>query len=432
MAIHRTCDGIRRRDAMKIGLMGGVGLSLSGYLQLSSAGEVADKNAKAGIFIDLTGGPTHLDTFDLKPDAASEFRGDFKPIATNVPGMLISEHLPKLAQQADKFCILRGVSHTLAAHRLGSEYVNTGTRPIASLTYPAYGSVVAKELTAPVDLPPNVAIPRGSHSSGFLGVKYASLNTNSTPKAGAPYAVRGVSLSGGLTIEEVNRRQDLLTSLDRKFRGYESDDQLLEGLDQFSQQAHAIITSKKAREAFDVSKESPAFAKAFEADSFSMSCLLAIRLVEAGVRFVTITNGGWDTHVDGFTRLKEKQLPPLDNGLAALYGGLADRGLLDQTTVFVTGEFGRTPKINANGGRDHYPRCMTMLMAGGGVRGGQVIGASDEKGSAPADGHGIRPDDVAASFYHALGIDHTKEYHTSSGRPITLVRDGNVIEKLFA
>ncbi|PQO47436.1 DUF1501 domain-containing protein [Blastopirellula marina] len=432
MSIHRTCDGVRRRDVLKIGLMGGVGLSLSGYLQLSHAGEVADKNAKAGIFIDLQGGPTHLDTFDLKPDAPKEFRGDFNPIDTNVPGIQISEHLPKLAKQADKFCILRGVSHTLAAHRLGQEYVNTGTRPIASLSYPSYGSVVAKELSAPVDLPPNVAIPRAPHTSGFLGVKYAPLNTNSTPRAGAPYSVRGVSLTGGLTVDEVNRRQDLLTSLDRKFRGYESDDQLLEGLDQFSQQAHAIITSKKAREAFDVSKESSAFSKPFEADSFSMSCLLAIRLVEAGVRFVTITNGGWDTHQDGFARLKDRQLPPLDNGLAALYNGLAEKGMLDQTAVFVTGEFGRTPKINANGGRDHYPRCMTMLMAGGGMRGGQVIGESDEKGTAPADGHGIKPDDVAASFYHALGIDHTKEYHTNTGRPITIVRDGNVIDKLFA
>jgi hypothetical protein len=339
-----------------------------------------------------------------------------------------------LARCADKFAILRGVTHTLAAHALGSEYVNTGSRPIPSLEYPGYGSVVTKELGGPPDLPPFVAIPGGRQRPGFLGVKYAPLNTASVPQPGRPFSVRGISLQSGLTVTEVEKRQNLLEQLDQTFRQVESDSDLLDGLDRFSQQAHAIITSDRARQAFDVSQESPSFGKPFGQTSFGQSCLLATRLIASGVRFVSISSGGWDTHQDNFTRLKTRQLPPLDEGLAALLTGLEQKGLLESTAVLVTGEFGRTPKINkrsAEGGRDHYPRCMFMLMAGGGVRGGQVVGQSDDKATGPAN-EGFSPDDVAASFYHNLGIDHTKEYHSSTGRPITIVRNGTVIRDLFA
>jgi Protein of unknown function (DUF1501) len=433
MAFSLTCDGIKRRDFLKVGALG-AGLSLSGYLRLAAAGETAGAKAKSAIFINLTGGPSHMDTFDLKPNAPSEFRGQFSPIKTNVSGVEISEHLPKLAQCADKFAIVRGVTHTLGAHELGTEYVNTGSRPIPSLEYPGYGAVVTKELGGPQDLPPFVAIPNSNQRPGFLGVQYAPLNTTSTPKAGTPYGVRGISLGNGLTIEEIERRNSLLADLDKTFAAVESNSQLLTGLDRFTEQAHAIITSRRARDAFDVSKESAEFAKPFGDDPFGMSCLLATRLIESGVRFVTLTLGGWDTHNSNWTRLKTNLLPKLDTGLSSLLNGLSSKGLLDTTTVFVTGEFGRTPKINsrdAEGGRDHYPRCMFMLMAGGGVKGGQVVGESDETASAPKN-EGYSPDDVAATFYHTLGIDHTKEYHTNTGRPITIVRDGHVIKKLLA
>jgi hypothetical protein len=433
MAFSLTCDGMKRRDFLRVGALG-AGLSLSGYLRLASAGDVARAKAKSAIFINLTGGPSHMDTFDLKPDAPAEFRGQFNPIKTNAPGVEISEHLPKLATCADKFAILRGVTHTLGAHELGTEYVNTGSRPIPSLEYPGYGAVVTKELGGPHDLPPFVAIPNSNQRAGFLGVQYAPLNTTSTPRPGQAYGVRGITLGNNLTIEEVERRSNLLADLDKTFAAVESNSQLLTGLDRFSEQAHAIITSRKAREAFDVSKESPTFAKPFGETPFGMSCLLGTRLIESGVRFVTLTLGGWDTHNSNWTRLKTRLLPDLDTGLAALLNGLSEKGLLDTTTVFVTGEFGRTPKINsrdAEGGRDHYPRCMFMLMAGGGVRGGQVLGESDETASAPKN-EGFSPDDVAATFYHTLGIDHTKEYHSTSGRPITIVRDGKVIQKLFS
>ncbi|GIW93832.1 MAG: hypothetical protein KatS3mg110_1873 [Pirellulaceae bacterium] len=435
MAIHRTCDGMRRRDFLKVGAIGGMGFTLATYLRMAKAGQVKPARAKSAIFIHLAGGPSHLDTFDMKPQAPDEYRGKFRPIDTNVPGIQISEHLPKLAKCVDKYVILRGVTHTLAAHQLGSQYVNTGTRPIASLEYPGYGAVVTKETWQPSDLPPFVAIPSNNYQTpGFLGVKYAPLNTGATPRAGQPFSVRGISLGNGLTVAEVERRHQLLRDLDVAFRGFESEDQLLEGLDEFSRQAYAIITSPRSRDAFDISKESPAFAKMFGETPFGVSCLLATRLIESGVRFVTLSYGGWDTHQDNFTRLKDRVLPPFDEGLAALFEGLHQKGLLESTVVFVTGEFGRTPKINnrsAEGGRDHYPRCMFMLLAGGGIRGGQVLGESDDKATAPRH-EGFKPDDVAASFYHALGIDHTKEYHTDTGRPITIVRDGRVIRELFA
>lgn len=430
-----TCDGIARRDFLKVGALG-TGLSLAGFLNISHAKAAQPGKAKSAIFIHLGGGPSHMDTFDLKPDAPSEYRGTFNPIKTNVSGIEISEHLPKLAACADKFAILRNVSHTLAAHELGTEYVSTGNRPLPSIDYPGYGSVVSKEFSTHLekDLPPYVAVPDTKQRAGFLGVQYAPLSTASTPAVGKPFNVRGIALGGGLTLTEVERRQKLLTDLDQTFAAVEKDSQLLTGLDQFGEQAHAIITSKRAREAFDISKESADIIGRFGTDSFGQSCLLASRLVESGVRFVTLSMGGWDTHQNNFTQLSKKQCPNFDNGLAPLITTLADKGLLESTAILVTGEFGRTPKINnraAEGGRDHYPRAMFMLMAGGGVKGGQVIGKTDDKGTQP-DGDAISPDDVAATFYHLLGIDSTKEYHTNTGRPIMIVRDGKVVKSLVS
>jgi uncharacterized protein (DUF1501 family) len=246
--------------------------------------------------------------------------------------------------------------------------------------------------------------------------------------------VRGISLGAGITVEQLDRRQSLLRDIDTTFASLEGKDQLLTGLNRFSDKAFSMLTSERARSAFDISKESPTFAAQFGADAFEQSCLLAIRLIESGVRFVSLSIGGWDNHTDIFNILSNKQLPKLDNGLSSLLVGLQQKGLLSSTAVMVTGEFGRTPKVNTRatlGGRDHYPRCMFMLMAGGKVRGGQVIGSSDETAAGPAN-EAIKPDDVAASFYHNLGIDHKQEFQTETGRPITLVRDGEVVPQLFA
>lgn len=431
MAINRTCDGIRRRDFVQAGALAG-GLSLSGYLRMSAAGEVKSTKATSAIFINLSGGPSHMDTFDLKPNAPSEYRGEFNPIPTNVSGLEISEHLPKLAQQADKFALLRGVTHSLAAHELGSLYVHTGNRPLPSIEFPSYGSVVTKELGGPDNLPPYVGLGGSQPKAGYLGVRHSPISTSTAPKPGQPYALRGVSLENGLTVTDVRRRQGLLKDLDTTFRDLEKDNQLLDGLDRFAQQAHSMITSDRSKNAFDTSKEDPAYAEQFGKTDFGMNCLLASRLIESGVKFVTINFGGWDTHNDGWGKLKTKQLPPFDEGLAALLNGLSQKGLLDSTCVFVTGEFGRTPKINTERvGRDHYARAMFMILAGGGIRGGQVLGETDDKALGPV-GTGFSPDQVAATFYHKLGIDHRKEYHTNIGRPVMIVRDGEPIPQLIS
>ena len=373
MAFFKNCDGTTRRDFLRAGVFGTTGLTLASYSQLSAASHV-DPNAKgkAAIFVNLNGGPSHMDTFDLKPDAPSEYRGEFNPIQTCLSGVTISEHLPKLAACMDKFTLLRGVSHSVAAHELGTKYVNTGNRPLPSLEFPGYGAVITKERPGEAELPSFVAIPNSSQRPGYLGVKYAPMNTTSTPVVGQAYRVRGITMAGGLTVEDLERRRGLLTQIDRTFSDVEKDSQLLDGMDEFGRQAHTVISSTKAREAFDISKESPEFSKAFGSTPLGASCLLALRLVESGVRFVTVSNGGWDTHNDNWTALKTRQLPPLDEALSALFTGLAARGLLDSTVVYVTGEFGRTPKINSTrNGRDHYPRNMFMLLGGGGVRGGQ-------------------------------------------------------------
>jgi hypothetical protein len=433
MTTQRYGNGIRRRDFIRVGVLGSAGWGLADYFRLVDAGEVKNAKATSAIFINLVGGPSHIDTFDPKPDAPQEYRGEFKTIRSKVPGMDLCEHLPKLAACADKFALLRGVSHSLTEHQMGTKYMNTGNRPIPSLDFPGYGSVVSKELTSPRDLPPFVAIPKTPQIPGILGVEYAPFNTQSTPRAGQAFTVRGMTLSGGLNGEKLERRQKLLDDLDSSFDAHEKDSGLLRGLDRFSQRAHDIIRSPRASKAFDISQEPAATAKLFPDSPLAQSCLLATRLVEAGVRFVSIDHGGWDTHDHIFPQLKDKLLPELDGGLSALLTVLDLKGRLKTTAVFVTGEFGRTPKLSKErAGRDHYPRAMFVILAGGGMKVGQVIGGSDAKAEAPARGDGISPDDVAASFYHSLGINASKEYQTPTSRPIAIVRHGKLIRDLFA
>ncbi len=434
MTKHRQCDGYTRRDAIRVGALGATGLTLGGFLKLSHAGQTNPQTpTRNAIFIELPGGPSHIDTFDLKPDGKPEMRGPFQPIKTVVPGVEICEHLPKLAQQTTQFTILRGVSHSLGAHPLGQKFLFTGNRPTAALEYPAYGSVAAQQFEAEYDLPGYVAIPRASQGPGYLGVKNSALATNAVPVKGRPFNVRGISMAGGLSISELERRKNLLNDLDQTFAALESQHDLLGGLDEFSHKAFQMITSKRTRSAFDISREPESYHQLFADDPFSQSCLLATRLIESGIRFVTLNLGGWDTHQDNFTKLKDDLLPRLDNGLSGLFAGLQSKGLMESTTVFVTGEFGRTPKINsrsAEGGRDHYPRCMFMLMGGGAIRGGQVLGESDQNAEGPAN-EGFKPEDVAASFYQAIGIDPKQEFQTPTGRPVMIVREGNIIPELF-
>lgn len=431
MKKHVYCDGVDRRDFIKIGALAGMGLSMPQWYSMAQGSQLKEKRSRAAIFVRLTGGPSHMDTFDMKPSAPSTHRGEFNEISTKVPGTRICEHLPKLASITDKFAIVRGISHTLAAHQLGQKYLASGNRPIASLEYPTYGSVVSKELSAPESLPPFVAIPnQGNNPTGFLGVEHGPFETSATPQKGRPMQVRGLSLTNGIKMQDIQRRENLVKRYDTLFGSMSHDDKLLAGMDEFSRKAFSMMQSSDAKKAFDLTKEPDSITNLFEDTGFAQSCLLATRLVEAGVPFITISFGGWDTHQDNFNRLKTNNLPSLDDGLAGLFQTLELKGLLDTTTVFVSGEFGRTPKINQRGGRDHYPRAMFSLFAGGGIDVGQVVGESDSKGEAPKDWK-ITPDDLAATLYHTLGINYRKEYHTPTGRPVMIVRNGSPIKELL-
>jgi uncharacterized protein (DUF1501 family) len=425
---HR--HGLTRRDTLRVGFLGLTGLTLADSLRLANAASKKKATADAVLFINLAGGPSHLDTLDMKPNAPAETRGEFKPIQSKLPGLSVCEYLPRIAQAADQFTLIRGISHTTGDHPQGQAYIAAGNRPGPAVKYPSYGSVAMKELPADPDLPPYVAIPQTEWNAGYMGDAFAPFKTNAVPKPGEPFAVRGITLAKGLTLDKVNRREQLLKKVDKTFRESDTNSQLLDALDTFGKQAHSMITSKRTREAFDVSREPESIRNQFAADELGQSLLLATRLLASGVRFVTVTNQGWDTHLDNF-KGHQRLMPPIDAGFTAALSALREKGLLERTLVVCMGEFGRTPKINANVGRDHYPRANWCMMAGGGVKPGQLIGATNEAGTAASDGTDIQPDDLGASIFHALGIDHHKEYYTKTGRPVSLIPHGNVMQELF-
>lgn len=425
---HHT--NIPRRSLLQAGVLGTAGLTLPGFLRLAHGSDQRSSTADSVLFLNLAGGPAHLDTLDMKENLPEETRSEFSSIPSKIPGLAVCEHLPRLADSIDQFTLIRGISHTTGDHPQGQAYIATGNRPTPALKYPSYGSVVTKELPADPELPPYVAIPQTEWSAGYMGDAYAPFKTNAVPKPGERFSVRGISPAAGVTIDKIERREKLLGDLDTRLREADTDSQLLEALDTFGEQAYRMITSDKTQRAFDVSKEPESIQKLFGSDEVSQSLLLATRLIESGVRFVTVTNQGWDTHLDNFEGHK-KLMPPLDHGLTAAMTALQEKGLLERTLVVVMGEFGRTPKINQNVGRDHYPRANWCLTAGGGVNPGQLIGATDEKGEGPADDTDIHPDDLGASIFHALGIDHHKEYYTRTGRPVSLIPNGRVIRELF-
>ena len=415
---------------LKVGALGG--LSLSNYLRVKAASK-STSSTRSGIFIFLEGGPSHQDTFDLKPDAPSEYRGEFNPISTSVPGIQICEHLPELAKRAKDYAIIRGLTHTLADHGIGKKYLLTGNRPSQTLSYPEYGSVVSKVHPSASDLPSYVSIDESFVGPGYLGNEFSAL-TAKKPTYGIPYSVRGISLEDGLTVEKYNSQKKLLDDLDTAFQGYEDLDESVRGLDRFGEQAHDIISSPTTRKAFDLSLEKPSEATRFGRHEFGQSLLLASRLIESGVHFVTVrlrpAEFDFDTHTDNFSRLSNL-LPPFDKGLASLIDRLKERGLFSSTAIMVAGEFGRTPKVNNQGGRDHWARAMFALMAGGDVQGGQAIGETDKLAGEP-EGAGYSPEDIAASFFQNIGISPQKEFQTNVGRPINLVRDGQLIKQLFS
>jgi uncharacterized protein (DUF1501 family) len=432
MAMRSFSTGVTRRSFLKAGFLGGLGLTLADYLALADGKRASRPRADACIFIHLQGGPSHLDTLDMKPEAPAAERGEFTPVQTRVTGLRVCEHLPGFARAADRFCLVRGISHSAGAHPQADEYVFTGNRPSPAVKYPSLGSVLARERPSRPDTPSFVAVPTSEMDPGLLGVAYAPYKTTAVPRRGQPFQVRGLALGEGVSVEQVLERARLLEDLDTRFRAIEKDSALLEGMDRFGRTATQMILSAHARQAFDVGQESPRFAGLFADNELGQSLLLACRLVEFGVRFVTVSHGGWDTHLDNFTNLKTKLLPPFDAGIVALVEGLRQKGLLERTLVVCLGEFGRTPAINARAGRDHWPRAGWALFAGGGVQTGQLLGGTDRKGHGPDSATKIAPDDLAASIYHALGIDARLEYHTPTGRPVLLVPHGKLLDGLLA
>ncbi|MEL6107564.1 MAG: DUF1501 domain-containing protein [Planctomycetota bacterium] len=417
-----------RRTAIKIGALG-AGLGLGDYFRLANANE-SQLSDRSAVLIFLKGGPSHQDTFDMKPLAPAEYRGEFRPIRTNVPGIEICEHLPQLAKRADQYAITRGITHNLADHGIGTSYLLTGNRPTPTVRYPMYGSVVSHQRAAEHDLPSFVSIDRPLGGPGFLGPEYGPLSTGEKPQYGMPFRVRGISLDDGLTIGRYRSRARLAKDLDVFYQGLEQIDNQVRSLDRFQRQAFDLISSPRSRDAMDLAKEPESETQRFGKHEFGQSLMMTARLIEAGVRFVTVILEDWDTHQENFNELGGRLLPPLDQGLSAFLDRLTERGLLESTTVLVTGEFGRTPKINKKAGRDHWARAMTSLLAGAGVNTGQVVGRTNDKAEEPV-GTGFSPDDLAATFYSAIGIDPKKEFDSNVGRPITLVRDGDAISRIL-
>ena len=428
------CEGFHRRDFLKAGVLGVLGLSMTDFFRLKATAALEhdiEGKATSAILIWMGGGPSHLDLWDLKPEAPEEIRGVFKPIPTNVSGIEICEHLPKLAKQMDKLCLVRSMTSPEAAHERGTHYMMTGFQPLPGFAVPSYGSVVSK-LKQPLSaLPPYIAVPSpvAYGGAGFLGAALDPFSPGGDP-AQKNFKVRDLQPPRGISQTRVDRRRKLREAVDESFKAYEAGSDRARTADEFYAAAYNLISSSEARAAFDLSQESHEVREAYRYDGFGQSCLLARRLVEAGVRFVTVTNGGWDNHNNIFSALQGK-LGSFDQTVAALITDLADRGMLDTTLVIAMGEFGRTPMINRDGGRDHYPRVFSLMLAGGGIQGGQVVGSSDSRGMEPAETP-VRPEDLSATIYHCLGIDYNQSLESPEGVRIVLSRGGRPIRQALA
>jgi hypothetical protein len=428
------CEGFHRRDFIKVGILGLFGLSMTDLFRLQAIAKPAsgeEGTAQAVILIWMGGGPSHLDLWDLKPNAPEEIRGLFKPIQTNVSGVEICEHLPQLAKQMDKICLVRSMTSPEAAHERGTHYMMTGFQPLPGFAVPSYGSVAAK-LKKPLGaLPPYIAIPSpvAYGGAGFLGAALDPFSPGGDP-ARKNFSVRDLEPPRGVSTARVEQRRKLREVVDETFKKYEAGSDRAQTADEFYTAAYNLISSSEARAAFDLSQEPDKVREAYRYDSFGQSCLLARRLVEAGVRFVTVTNGGWDNHNNIFSALRGL-LGGFDQSVATLISDLSERGLLESTLVIAMGEFGRTPMINRDGGRDHYPRVFSLMLAGGGIRGGQVVGSSDPRGMEPAETP-VRPEDLSATIYHCLGIDYNQSLESPEGVRIVLSRGGRPIRQALA
>ena len=441
MATHRNCHGTLRRDFLQLGLRGVLGYGLCDLMRLKASAAdhpVAGKNVNC-IMIWLDGGPSHYETFDPKPDAPAEIRGVFKTVPTCVPGVHFSEPVTKLAGVFDKFTVVRSICHKDPNHGGGNHYMVTGApTPVpvgcgAFVTFhPSMGSMVSYDRGVRGGLPAYMAMPGNTRSGGpnFLGGQHAPFIVSGSPNSDS-FRVKDVVLPKEIAEDRMKSRRDLRAALDRMKRSHDKvvEDPTVE-FDRFYEQGFDLVSSDKAQAAFDIQREDPKIRDRYGRNEMGQRFLLARRLVEVGVSWVTVNWGGWDHHGGLADAYKGKQLKNLDQGVSALLTDLHERGLLETTLVLVLGEFGRTPKINSGGGRDHWPHAMSVLMAGAGIPGGQIVGATDAKGYHASE-NVYRPEDFAASVYTKLGIDPHQKLHTTAGRPVHLVNDGRLIKELF-
>jgi hypothetical protein len=437
-----------RRGFLKAGMLGAAGLCLADLLRLEARANTTAFKQPSVIILWMRGGPSHIDMWDPKPDAPAEYRGEFGVIPTKLPGVQLCDLLPLCAKIMDKWSIVRSLYHNDPGHSSGDQICFTGypsgPNPDENI-HPSCGSIVSKQLGRVGDhLPPYVMIPRMVPGTGsaYLGVAHKPFETLADPANDGPFRIPSFSLPSGIDVNRLGERRQLLGSFDSLRREVDTTGQL-DALDRYHQRAWDILTSKTAEEAFDLDRE-PArirerygFMPAFDpkasnrcgAPAWSQRILLARRLVEAGVRLVTVDLRWWDTHVKGFESLKLGFLPRFDQAYSALVEDLEQRGLLESTLVLAWGEFGRTPKVNNDAGRDHYPNVFSAALIGGPVKGGRVVGESDAKGAFPKT-NPKSPQDVLATVYHHLGIDTEQQYVNGAGRPISVLPEGKPIEEL--
>jgi hypothetical protein len=423
-----------RRGFLQVGLIGGLGLSLDQFFRLQAmAGAPAAKAAPAQsvIHIYLPGGMAHQESFDPKPLAPIEYRGEMQSIKTKIEGVYFNECLQKTAQIADKLLVCRSMTHGEAAHERGTHNMFTGYRPSPAIQFPSFGSVVSHEFGPRNNLPPYVCIPSQPSTyagPGYLSSAYSPFSLNADP-ANNGFSVQDLNLPGGVDDKRFTSRRNMLEAVNDHFASKEKADGL-EAMDTFYQRAYSLISSQKAREAFNIGAETNALRDEYGRNPAGQRMLLARRLVSAGVRFVSLTYAGWDFHYN----IKDNtrgNLPQFDQGFAALIRDLDRSGLLDSTLVMVSSEFGRTPKINGSAGRDHWPKVFSVVLAGGGVKKGFAYGTSDATASEPEDDP-LTVEDLAMTLYHQIGINGEKKLMSSGNRPIDIVRNGQIRKEMLA
>jgi hypothetical protein len=429
-------NSFSRRNFLTVGAIGGLGLSLGDFLRMRSvygdqkSYDFIPAKAESVIHIFLPGGMAHQETFDPKPYSPLEYRGEMGFIKTNT-GELVGETLPKLAAVADKFTLIRSMTHGEAAHERGTHNMFTGYKPSPALVFPSFGSVISHEYGPRNNLPPYICIPNQPTEfagSGYLSSSYGPFNLGSDP-ASDGFKVQDLDLPGGVDVDRFTRRRGALESVNQYFATRHNADAVA-AMDSFYERAYSLISSEKAREAFNLAAEDAAIRDRYGRNQAGQRMLMARRLVEAGARFVTLTYGGWDMHQQ-ITQSFRNAMPPLDQALSTLLQDLDERGLLDTTLVMVSSEFGRTPKINSDAGRDHWPKVFSVMLAGGGVKRGMIYGSSDPTASEP-ENKPVSPADLATTMYHLLGIVADKELMAPGDRPIEIVDGGEVIKDILA